>query len=360
MPAEEATARSSARARRTAAHAGGHRGARARRVGQPDRGGAPEYRMIENLRSPPTSWARGAGFTVAQVAPRHPARHERRDRARRRTGEREHALRATPRRSSLDPQAVGYPGSLMGAIAVARQAFLDAKWYRDANAAYAPGLRHAAPRRTCHVGRAAGDRRRAQSVQFVADEMLEVLRSAGDHARPGSPAASDGGRRVQRLSSVAALGLVAARRAVCSSPTRRTVTPPDVASDVATETLRQWQEAPGNARRQGRRDVRVLTANGLRDVKLFPENVGKAIQRGLSADAALAAVDDDARELLGSTRASATIAPGKIANFTVTRGAVPRAARSARCGWTATATRSRRTRPRRRATGCSISKGQSR
>ena len=38
---------------------------------------------------------------------------------------------------ALAPQPQGYPGSLMGAIAVIRQALLDAKWYRDANAAYA-------------------------------------------------------------------------------------------------------------------------------------------------------------------------------------------------------------------------------
>jgi hypothetical protein len=32
---------------------------------------------------------------------------------------------------ALQPQAGGYPGSLMGAIAVVRQGFLDARWYRE-------------------------------------------------------------------------------------------------------------------------------------------------------------------------------------------------------------------------------------
>src|SRR5439155_1528765 len=38
---------------------------------------------------------------------------------------------------ALEPERQGYPGSLMGAIAVIRKAFLDARWYADVRRAYA-------------------------------------------------------------------------------------------------------------------------------------------------------------------------------------------------------------------------------
>src|SRR5439155_1654376 len=77
------------------------------------------------------------------------------------------------------PGREGYPGSLMGAIAVIRQAFLDAKWYRDALAAYARAP-HGVERPETNLAWEAlqtviGGK---QPALFVADEMLEVLRAA--------------------------------------------------------------------------------------------------------------------------------------------------------------------------------------
>src|SRR5439155_9684806 len=154
---------------------------------QPSRGAAHELSMVRAetrvsemapLSKDQTEGLRAAGFAAAQVAPR--------------TG----ILRGqsavvglgegTPRDLlvkedaaqviALEAAREGYPGSLMGAIAVIRQAFLDAKWYRDALAAYARAP-HGVERPETNLAWEAlqtviGGK---QPALFVADEMLEVL-----------------------------------------------------------------------------------------------------------------------------------------------------------------------------------------
>src|SRR5262249_12567669 len=85
--------------------------------------------------------------------------------------------------------------------------------------------------------------------------------------------------------------------------------------------LGAWQAAPANPATLGKAGVSfALTANGLKDVKTFRSMVAKAIARGLSEDAALAAVTTTPARLLGETGRLGVIAPGAIANLTVTRG----------------------------------------
>ena len=55
-------------------------------------------------------------------------------------------------------------------------------------------------------------------------------------------------------------------------------------------------------------------------MKTFRSNVVRAIGRGLDADAALAAVTTTPAQMLGLADRLGTLAPGKIANLTVTRG----------------------------------------
>ncbi|MBI5170589.1 MAG: amidohydrolase family protein [Candidatus Eisenbacteria bacterium] len=284
-----------------------------------------EYRMIENLAlsADQLGALRAAGFTVAQVSPRRgivrgtsavvglgdgPANAN--------------ALVADASMiAALDPQPQGYPGSLMGAIAVARQTFLDARWYRDANAAYAKKPA-GTPRPETNLSWAAlqGAIAGTQQVQFVADEMLEVLRSAALMREAGlAGRIVTGGDEYKRVALVAATGFPLV--VPVAFPDAPDVSTADLAADVATETLRQWQEAPGNAAALAKAGVTfAFTTNGLRDVKVFAENVGKAVQRGLSADAALAAVTTVPAKMLGLDARIGTIAPGKLANFTVTRG----------------------------------------
>src|SRR5262249_29404266 len=132
-----------------------------------------------------------------------------------------------------------YPGSLMGAIAVLRQVFLDAKWYRDARSAAA---RKATSERVPeNLAFAAlqpvigGE----QPVLMVADEMLEVLQAAKIAGEAGVKATIvTGGDEYKRVAQVAATG----RPLVVPV---NFPDPPDVSDDAAalevrTEELRNW------------------------------------------------------------------------------------------------------------------------
>jgi imidazolonepropionase-like amidohydrolase len=215
-----------------------------------------------------------------------------------------------------------YPGSLMGAIAVLRQVFLDAKWYRDARAAAAH--KATAERVPENLAFAAlqpvigGE----QPVLMVADEMLEVLQAAKIAGEAGVRATIvTGGDEYKRAAQIAATG----RPLVVPV---NFPDPPDVSDDAAalevrTEELRNWQAAPANPATLAKAGVTfALTANGLKDVKTFRTMVGKAIARGLTEDQALAAVTTTPAKLLGVEGKLGVIAPGAIANLTVTRGAL--------------------------------------
>ena len=301
---------------------------------EPSRGAASpqpavraEYRVIENVALPRVQLdsLRAAGFTVAQVVPRRgivrgtsavlglgdgPANGNA-------------IVTDAAQVVALEPWAQGYPGSLMGAIAVIRQAFLDAKWYRDANAAYAKspsaGQRPVVDDALAALQPAIENR---QPVQFVAGDMLGVLRAAAIAREAGVTARAVGaGDEYKRVREVAATGLTLIEPV--AFPAAPDLGDDDAALEVTTEELRAWRDAPGNPAALANAGVAfALTTSGLKGTSQFAANVGKAVARGWSADAALASVTTVPARLLGLDSRLGTIAPGRVANLTVTRGAL--------------------------------------
>jgi len=151
---------------------------------------------------------RAAGFTAAQVAPRQGVvRGTSAVIGLGTNGANVNVVRPDVAQvMALDPVRGGvYPGSLMGAIAVMRQVFLDAKWYRDADAAAAK--RPNAERVPENLAWQALQPviRGEQPVLMVADEMLEVLQASKIAAEAGVTAAIvTGGDEYKRVAEVAA------------------------------------------------------------------------------------------------------------------------------------------------------------
>lgn len=285
----------------------------------------PETRMIETLPLPADQIQalRAAGFATAQVAPRRGIL--------RGTSAVIGLGDGTPNANlltadasqviALEPSPTGYPGSLMGAIAVTRQALMDARWYHDAQSAYAKSPKgKARPEENLSWAALEPVVTRQQTALFVADEMLEVLRSAAIAREAGITAQVVGaGDEYKRAKEIAATGLPLV--VPVNYPDAPDVSDPDNAIEVSTEELRYWNQAPGNAAALTRAGITfALTSNGLKDVKNFRGNVVKAIDRGLKPDQALAAVTTTPAKLLGLSDRLGTIADGKIANLTVTRG----------------------------------------
>jgi imidazolonepropionase-like amidohydrolase len=221
---------------------------------------------------------------------------------------------------ALQPDTAGYPGSLMGVVAVIRQALSDARWYAQVEGQYAKSS--GKPRPDANVSwealgpLVAGQ----QNALFVANDMLDVLRAATIAREAGIKAQVLGsGDEYKRARDIAAAGVPLV--VPVNFPEPPDVADPDQALEVTTEELRHWDQAPGNAAALRKAGVRfAFTGSGLKDVKTFRSRVGKAIDRGLGADDALAAVTTVPAELLGLSSRLGTIAPGKVANLTVTRG----------------------------------------
>jgi imidazolonepropionase-like amidohydrolase len=298
----------------------------------PSRGAAHELAVVraeihvsetQGLSKEQADGLRAAGFAAVQVAPRSGIVRGQSAVVGLRNGEPNDVIVKDDAAQvvALEAAREGYPGSLMGAIAVIRQAFMDAKWYRDALAVYqrAPQGKE---RPEVNLSWAALEPVIAgrQPALFVADEMLEVLRAATLAREAGVTAQILGvGDEYKRVREIAATGVPLIVQV--GFPEAPDLSDADNAVDVSTEELRHWNQAPENPAFLARNGVTfALTANGLKDVKSFRANVGKAIERGLTRDQALAAVTTVPARLLGLSDRLGTIAPGRMANLTVTRG----------------------------------------
>jgi imidazolonepropionase-like amidohydrolase len=289
----------------------------------------PEFRVVSNLPLPKDQieTLRAAGFAAAQVVPSRGIV--------RGTSAVVGLADGSPNASvikadatqviALEPDSTVYPRSLMGAIAVIRQTLSDARWYREMQALYAKPVRRGAPPKPApeaNVSWAALDPvvSGAQGAFFEASDMLDVLRAATIAREAGVRALVLGaGDEYKRMKDIAATSMPLV--IPVSFPEAPDVTDPDAALEVSTEELRYWDQAPANAAALERAGVRfALSATGLKDPKSFRGRVQKAIDRGLSADAALASVTTVPAEMLGLSDRLGTIAIGKVANLTVTRG----------------------------------------
>jgi imidazolonepropionase-like amidohydrolase len=285
----------------------------------------PEARVVESLplAKEQIEALRAAGFAAAQIAPRRGIVRGTSAVTGLADGEPNAALIApdVAQVISIEGNRESYPASLMGGIAVIRQAFLDARWYRDVHAAYDKSPNGKEPPETNVSWEALQPVvRGTQPVWFLASDMLEVLRAAAITREAAIKSVTvTGGDDYKRVKEIGATGmsLVVPVR----FPDAPDVSNPDLALEVSTEELRAWNDAPGNPAALAKQGIEFsLTANGLKDVKTFRSRIAQAIERGWKPDQALAAVTVTPAKQLGLASRLGTLAPGKIANLTVTRG----------------------------------------
>ncbi len=302
----------------------------ARGAAAPPRGAAhalatvhPETRVAESLVMPDSlATMRAAGFAIAHFVPRRgivrgtSAIVGLSDAGTTRSVVKADAAQVMS--VELDPN--GYPGSLQGSIAVLRQTFSDAGWYRDVWSSYRKAQGKPRPESNVSLEALAPAIARTQPVWFLSADMLQTLRIAAIAREAGIDACVIGnGDEYKRAAAIAATGLPLV--VPVRFPDAPDVSGPDEVSEVTTEELRHWNAAPGNAAALAKAGARfALTAHGLKDPKTFRANVAKAIARGLDRDVALAAVTTVPAQLLGLSDRTGTLAVGKAANLTVTRG----------------------------------------
>lgn len=298
--------------------------------GEPTPGGHPNDRvrperdMIRNVGdSEAIEELRKAGFTTALAAPESGIFRGRSALLNLGDGPLSENLLASGVAHHVGVEGAGfrgpYPGSLMGATALFRQVMLDSRWFETAHAAYESNPAQERPAansawRTLAPA-AAGD----ELVIIDSGDVLGTLRAAGLIAELGLRAYLVGnGEEYKWLEEVAATGL----------PHILPLTFPEVPEvgdtddlAVSLEDLRHWDDAPRNPAQLLEAGIQVaFTARGLDGPGKLHPAIGKALERGLTADQALAALTLTPAQLLGIADRAGSLDAGKMANLTVTKG----------------------------------------
>ena len=213
-----------------------------------------------------------------------------------------------------------YPKSPMGAVALARQAFYDADWYRRAWNTYRTDPALPRPEKNDALERL---RQYLDSDQLVmveaSDEqyLLRADRFAREFALKLIIRGS--GREYRRLESIQATG----RPVILplDFPKPPNVGTPEAARNVSLGELMHWDIAPENPARLVQAGVPVaLTSCGLKSPKEFLGAVRTAVQRGLEPEAALKALTIEPARWLGVSDRLGTLEAGKAAHLVVTDG----------------------------------------
>ena len=213
-----------------------------------------------------------------------------------------------------------YPNSPMGAVALARQVMYDVDWYTKAWSAYRADTSLARPERNDALAALQACSDDGQLVIADASNELYALR-ADRYAREFALniVIRGSGHEYKRLDAIRATG----RPVLVTLDFPR---PPNVASaesalNVDLDDLMHWDLAPENPGRLVKAGIKIaLTSYRLEDKGTFLAGVRKAVERGLSADAALRALTTTPAELFGVSAELGTIEVHKTANLVVTDG----------------------------------------
>lgn len=213
-----------------------------------------------------------------------------------------------------------YPNSLMGAIALIRQTFLDAQWHRDAMVA--AGKYSDVPRPEFVADLAALEDAGAarKPVIFESTDEISILRAARIAKEFSLKLWVRGtGSEYRQLAAVKQTGTPIILP--LNFPDPPSVQTPEDALSVNLQDLRYWDEAPENLKKLLDAGITVtLTTATLKDPANFLGNLRKAIERGLPPSAALASLTTTPAALFGIEKKVGTLDAGKMANFVVSEG----------------------------------------
>ena len=202
-----------------------------------------------------------------------------------------------------------YPNSMMGSVALLRQAMYDADWYkRTGNKEQANTSLDALNRtQTLPAIFDAGDKLGILRADKIGDEfgVQYIMRSSGDE--------------YQRIDEVKATG--ASLIVPLSFPQPYDVEDAWDAENVSLAELKHWEMAPMNAGRLAGANIPfALTTAGLKSKADFWANLRKAIENGLTEQKALEALTTAPARMMRADDQVGTLQKGRVANFIITSG----------------------------------------
>jgi len=217
-----------------------------------------------------------------------------------------------------------YPQSLMGSVALFRQTLLDAAWQQRARSAWQADPAQARPQWLHGVDGLAPVLAGDQPLVFVADDTLDSLRIL-DLVDPEFDLVLVGhGEEYKRLADFDRKVPHILPLDFPGAPDVESADDDDVNErnrDVSLEALRHWKYAPENPARMIAAGFPVLfTAHGQSNPAELFANVTRAVEHGLDADAALAALTTGPAEWLGIADRAGRVSEGYMANLVVVEG----------------------------------------
>ncbi|MEE8241337.1 MAG: amidohydrolase family protein [Nitrospirales bacterium] len=212
-----------------------------------------------------------------------------------------------------------FPGSLMGVFAYIKQVFTDVNHYDEAQSIYRAhpqGLERPAYDRTLEpIRRALGER---QPVLLPATWSKEILRAVRFGEEVEANALIYGvhqGYEVADLLASKQLPVLVSLK----WPEKARGGDPD--AEEPLRILRFRDRAPSTPSVLQRAGVKfAFYSDGISNPRDILKNVRRAMEAGLSADAALRALTLSAAEIYGLEKSLGSLDAGKIANLTVTEG----------------------------------------
>ena len=204
-----------------------------------------------------------------------------------------------------------YPSSMMGTIALLRQTYLDAQWYK--NKPVTEGV---------NLSLQAWNDNQSLPQIFEADDKWNDLRAdrIGDEFGV-QYIIKGGGNEYQRIKEIAATK--ATYILSLNYPLAMDVEDPNDARFVSLADMKHWELAPTNAAAFEKANIPfALTSADLRDTKQFLTNLRKAIEMGLSETKALEALTKTPATLLNIYDKVGSLETGKVANFLITSGTI--------------------------------------
>ena len=201
--------------------------------------------------------------------------------------------------------ATNYPSSLMGSIALLRQTYYDAQWYKTQKGEYNISL---------------DEFNRTQNLPqiFEVSDPQSILRADKIAREFGRHYIyKTDGQEYQRIAAIKATG--SEFIIPINFPEPYDVEDPMDARSIKYEQLKNWELAPTNPGALEKAGVKfAITSYGLTNARDFWTNIRSAITSGLSERQALNSLTIIPAEMLGVAHKVGTLTKGKLASFIIT------------------------------------------
>ena len=204
-----------------------------------------------------------------------------------------------------------YPSSQMGSVALLRQTYLDAQWYKKGNEKKEVNISLDAVNQNLSLPQIfeTSDKWYAVQADRLGDEfgIQYIIKGSGNE--------------YQRMKEIAATK--ASFILPLNFPTAMDVEDPNDARFVSLSAMKHWELAPSNPAAFEKAGVPfVFTSADLRDGRTLMANIRKAMEFGLSEAKALEALTSAPAALIGVQDQVGSLEAGKLANFIVTSGPI--------------------------------------